>query len=133
MKRQVTCGQDQFLGALLESRAGVSATPGGRGTPFTIDELEGYFDSLYTAETTGKTTLDELFKTYSTQTSSIAELAAKKTRLTKEVEILSQEVNKYKKGGQEINGRRGKPDKYCPNYKRDTWNGPYDCFELENN
>ena len=103
---------------MIRAGAGGSAAPGGRGTPITIDELEGYFDSLYTAETTGKTTLDELFKTYSTQTSSIAELAAKKTRLTKEVEILSQEVNKYKKGGQENNGRRGKPANYFPTCKQ---------------
>ena len=47
--------------------------------------------------TAGKTTLDELVKTNSTLTSSITELAATNTQLTKEVENLSQEVNKYKK------------------------------------
>ena len=46
---------------------------------------------------------------------------------------MSQEVNKYKKGGQELNIRIVNPAKYCPNCKRDTWHEPYDCFELENN
>ena len=95
-------------------------TPGGRVTPVTIDELEGYFNSLNTAATTGKTTLDQLVNTNSTLTSSIAESAATNNRLTKEVTILSQEVNKCKKEGQEINSRKGNPAKYCPNCKRDT-------------
>ena len=58
VKRQAEGGQDQFGGAVLEARVGGSATPGGRVTPVTIDELEGYFDSLATAATTGKTMLD---------------------------------------------------------------------------
>ena len=89
------------------------------------------FDILATAATTGKTMLDELVKTNSTLTSSIAELAAMNTRLTKEVASLSQEVNKYKKGGKEVNRRRGKPVKYCPNCKSYTWHEPDDCFEIE--
>ena len=56
--------------------------------------------------------LDELVKTNSSLTSSIAELAETNTQLTKEVASLSQEVKKYKKGGQEINVRRVKPAKY---------------------
>ena len=98
MKRQAAGVQDQFGGALLEACTG--ATPGSRGTSVTIDELEGCFYSLATASTTGKTILDELVKNNSTLTSSIAELDATNTRLTKEVANLSQEVNKYKKGGQ---------------------------------
>ena len=108
-------------------------TPGGRGTPVKIDELEGCFDSLATAATTGKKKLDELVKTNSTLTSSITELAAMNTRLTKEVASLSQEVNKYKKWGQEINGQRVNQAKYFPNCKRDTWHDPDDCFDLEKN
>ena len=77
--------------------------------------------------------MDELVKTNSTMISSIAELAATNTQLTKEVEILSQEVNKYKKGDQEIKGGRGNPAKYFPNCNRDTWHEPYYCFEIENN
>ena len=37
VKRQAADGQDQFGGAVLEAHAGGSATPGGRGTPVTID------------------------------------------------------------------------------------------------
>ena len=133
MKRQAEGGQYQFGWAVLEARAGGSATPGGRVTPVTIDELEGYFDSLATAATTGKTMLDYLVKINSTLTSSIAELAATKTRLIKEVASLSQEVNKYNRGGQYLNDRRGYSDKYCPNCKRDTWHEPDECFELEKN
>ena len=77
VKRQAAGGQDQFVGTVLEVHAGGSATPVGRVTPLTIDELEGCFCSLATATTTGETTLDELVKTNSTLTSSIAELAAK--------------------------------------------------------
>ena len=120
MKLQAAVGQDQFGGAALEARAGGAANPDGKGTPVTIDELEGFFYSLAVASTTGKTTLDELVKNNSTLTSSISELAATNTRLTKEVVSLSQEVNKYKKGGQDLNKRKGKPAKYCPNCKRDT-------------
>ena len=97
VKRQAAGGQDQFGGAVMYARKGGVETPGGRGTPVTIDELEGCFDSLATAETKGKTTLDELVKTNSTLYSSIAEFVATKTRLTKDVASLSQEVNKYKK------------------------------------
>ena len=111
VKRQSAGVQDQFGGAVLEARTGGAATPGGRGTPVTIDELEGCFDSLATAASTGKSTLDELVKANSALTSSIAELAATNTCLTKEVASLSKEVKKYKKGGQELNGRRGKPAK----------------------
>ena len=133
MKRQAAGGQDQFEGSVLKTGAGGAAAPGGRGTPVTIDELEGCFDSLTTAETKGKKTLDELVKTNSTLTSSIVELSATKTQLTKEVASLSQEVNKYKKGGREINGRRLKLENYFPNCKREIWNDPDDCFELKNN
>ena len=104
MERQAAGGKDRFVGAVLKAHAGRAATSGGIGTSVTIDELEGCFDSLETTETTGKIKLDELVKTNSTLTSSIAELAAKNTRLFKEVSSLSQEVNKYKKRGQEING-----------------------------
>ena len=133
VKRQAAGGQDQFGGAVLEARAGVASTPGGRGTPVTIDELEGCFDSLATAEITGKTTLDKLVETNYTLTSSITELAATNTRLTKEVVSLSQEINTYKQGVQKINGQIGKPAKYCPNFKRDTWNNPDYCFDLGKN
>ena len=115
MKRQAAGGQDQFVGDVLKAGAGGAAAPDRRVTPSTIDELEGCFDSLATAATTGKTMLDELVKNNSTLTSSIAELAATNTELTREVAIFSQEVNKCKKGGQEINGRRGNTAKYCPN------------------
>ena len=104
MERQAAGGKDRFVGAVLKAHAGRAATSGGIGTSVTIDELEGCFDSLETTETTGKIKLDELVKTKSTLTSSIAELAAENTRLFKEVSSLSQEVNKYKKRGQEING-----------------------------
>ena len=91
------------------------------------------FDILATTATTGKTMLNELVKTNSTLTSSISELAETNTQLTKEVASLSQEVKKYKKGVQEVNGRRVNPAKYCPNCKRDTWHDPDDCFDLEKN
>ena len=94
VKSQDIGGQDQFGGSVIEERAGVAVTPGGRGIHVTIDELEGCFDSLSTSASTGKTTLDELVKTNTTLTSSIAELAAMNTRLTKEVASLSQEVKK---------------------------------------
>ena len=77
--------------------------------------------------------MDELVNNNSNLTSSISELAATNTRLTKEVESLSQEVNKYNKGGQEINGRGENTAKYCTNCKRETWHEPYECFDLENN
>ena len=114
MKCQAAVIQDQFGEAMIRAGAGGSAAPGGRGTPITIDELEGYFDIMATAETAGKTTLDELIKTNSNLTSSISELATTNTRLTKEVASLSRDVKKYKKGGQEINSRRVNPAKYCP-------------------
>ena len=88
MKRKAASGQDKFGGTVIKARAGGAATPGRRGTPFTIDELEGCFDSLYTAETTGKKTLDELVKKIYTLTSSIPELSATNTRLTNEVASL---------------------------------------------
>ena len=126
MKHQAVDGQDQCEGAMLEARAGVATTPGWRGTPVTIDESERCFNSLATAATTGKTTLDQLVKTNSTLTSSIEELDVPNTQPTKEVASFLHEANKYKKGGQEINGRIGNPEKYFPNYKRDTWYDPYD-------
>ena len=52
VKCQAAGRQDQFGGAVLEARAGRSATPGDRGTHFTNDELEGCLDILATAETT---------------------------------------------------------------------------------
>ena len=133
MKCQAAGRQDQFLGSVLKARERGGATTGRRGTPVTIYELEGCFDSLATAATTEKTTLDEFIKTNSTLTSSIAGLADMETRLTKEVASLSHEMNKYKEGVQEINVQRGNPAKYFPNYKRDTWHKPDDCFELEKN
>ena len=59
MKRQAAGVNDHFGGAVLEACAGGAVTPGRRGTPVTIDELEGCFDSLSKAETTGKTMLDK--------------------------------------------------------------------------
>ena len=94
VKRQAAGRQEQFGRALLEARAGGAANPGGRGTFVTIDELEGCFDSLATAATTRKTTLDELVNTNSTLTSSITELATTNTQLTKEVVSLLQEAKK---------------------------------------
>ena len=88
MKRQAAGGQDHFGGAVLEARAGGAATPGGIGTPVTMDELEGCFDSLAATASTGITTMDELVKTNSTLTSPISELAATNTRLTKEMASL---------------------------------------------
>ena len=102
-KHQAVGGRDQFGGAVLRAGVGGAAAPGGGGSPVTIDELEGCFDSLATATTTGKSMLDELVKSNSTLTLSIAELTATSTRLTMEVESLSQELNKYKKGGQDNN------------------------------
>ena len=75
---------------MLRAGAVGTAYPSGRGIPVTIDELEVCFYSLVTAATKGEITLDELFKTNYTLTSSIAALAATNTQLTKEVEILSQ-------------------------------------------
>ena len=72
VKRQAACGQDHFGGAVLEARTVGAATPGKRGTPVIIDELEGCFDSLATASTTGETTLDELVNTNSALTSYLA-------------------------------------------------------------
>ena len=94
VKRQAASGRDQFGGSVLGAGTGGSADPGGGGTPVKIDELEGCFDSLYTDETTGKSTLDELVKSNSTLTSSIAELTMTNTRLTKEVASLYHEVKK---------------------------------------
>ena len=94
VKRQAAGGHDQFGGYVLEARTRGAETPVGRVTPVTIDESEGCFDSLATAATTGKMMLDELVKTNSTLDSSIAELAATNTQLTKEVARFSQEVNK---------------------------------------
>ena len=74
---------------MIEARAGGAATPGERGTPVTIDELEGCFGNLATAANTVKTILDEWVKTNFNLTSSITELAATKTRITKEMAILS--------------------------------------------
>ena len=54
VKRQAAGGQDHFGGAVLKARSGGSATPSRRGTPVTIDQLEGCFDSLATSATTGK-------------------------------------------------------------------------------
>ena len=79
MNHQASGGQDQFGRYVLEAGAGGAANPGRRGTPVTIYELEGCFDSLVTASTTGKTTLDELVNTNSTLTSSIAELSETNT------------------------------------------------------
>ena len=104
VKRQDAGGHDQFGRAVIRAGLGGATAPGGGGTPVTIDELEGCFDSLATAANKGKKTSDELVKANSPLTSSILELTATNTRLTKEVESLSQEVNKYKKGGQENNG-----------------------------
>ena len=109
VKLQDAGGQDQFVGDVLGAAIEGAAPLGGRGTPVTIDEFEVGFDSLATAETTGKITLYELVKTNFTLTSSIAKLSTTNTRLNKEVESLSQELNKYKKGGQEVNDQRGKP------------------------
>ena len=100
MKHQAAGGRDQVGGALIREGAGGAADSGRGGTPITIDKLEGCFDSLDTAATTGEITLDELVKINSTLTSSIVELTATNNRLTKEVASLSQEVNEYKKGGQ---------------------------------
>ena len=55
------------------------------------------------------------------------------TWLTKNLESLSKEVKKYKKGCQEIDYQKGKPSKYCLNCKRYTWHDPDDCFGIEEN
>ena len=133
VKRQDLGGHDKLGGDVLGAGAGGDAAPGRRGNPVKIDELEGCFYSLATAATTGKIMLDELVKTNSTLTPPIADLDTTNNRLTKEVAIVSQEVKKYKKGGQEVNDRRGKLAKYCPNCRRDTWHDPDDCFEPEKN
>ena len=99
VKRQAAGGRNQFGGAVLGVGAGGSADPGRGWTPVTMDELEGCFDSLATDANTEKATWDELVKANSSLTLSIVELTATKTRLNKKVQSLSQEVNKYKKGG----------------------------------
>ena len=123
IKHQAAGGCDQFGVSVLGAGAGGAVAPG-RG--ITIDELEGCFDSLDTAATTRKITMDELVKANSTLILSIAELTTTNNRLTKEVASLSQEANKYKKGGQDKNGRRVNPAKYCPNCKQETCHYPYD-------
>ena len=79
VKRQAAGGRNHFGKAMLGAGAGVSAAPGRGVTPFTIDELEGCFEILATAATTGKATLDELVKANSTLTPFIANLTATNT------------------------------------------------------
>ena len=90
MKRQAAVGRDQFGGDVLRAGTEVATAPGGGGTPVIIYEIEGCFDRLATAATTGKSTLNELVKANSTLILSIAELTTTNNRLTKEVASLSQ-------------------------------------------
>ena len=61
----------------------------------------------------------------------IATLTDTNSRLSKKVEMLTAELAKKGGGGGEVTGRG--PGKYFPNYKRENWHKPDDCFDLDNN
>ena len=97
----------------------------------TMEYLEGCFDSLAGVAVTGKGVLDELVKSNASLTINISTLTDNKARLSKKVEMLKAVLAKKGGGGGEVPGRE--PGKYCPNCKREAWNKPDECFELERN
>ena len=78
---------------------------------------------------TGKGVLKELVKSNASLTITIATLTDSNARLAKNVETLTEALPEKGGGGVEVPGRG--PGKHCPNYKRETWQNPDSCFELE--
>ena len=107
---------EQFGGAALGSAVGGKKPPDGRPTLATVEDLEGFFDSLEGVTVTGKGVLEELMKSNASLTIIIATLTDSNARLAKKVETLTEALATKGLGGVEL-PERG-PGKHCPNCKR---------------
>ena len=61
----------------------------GRPTPATVEDLEGFFDSLTGVVVTGKVVLEELVKSNASLTITISTLTNTNARLSKKLETLT--------------------------------------------
>ena len=75
----------RFGGSALSQSSG-SAGDGGRPTPVTMNDLEGYFDSLATAAVTNKDKLKDLTAANLALTKTVADLTNTNARLLKKAE-----------------------------------------------
>ena len=103
---------EQFGGAALGGASGGKEIPVGRPTPATVEDLEGYFESLVGVAVTGKGVLEEMVKSNASLTITIATLTDTNACLSKKVEMLTEALAKKGGGRVEVPGRE--PEKYCP-------------------
>ena len=113
IKRKARRYVEQFGGVEIGGVGRGEEPQTGRPTPVTLDELEGYFDSLASSAITGKDTLDELVKSNAALTKTVPTLTNTNSCLMKKVEALKNEQKGKKKGvggrGPELsNGKEGK-------------------------
>ena len=104
---------EQFGGAALGGAVRGKEPRAGCPTPATVEDLEVCFDSLAGVAVTGKGVLEELVKSNTSLTITIATLAETNARLAKKVENLTDALAKKGGGGVEV-PRRG-PGIHCPN------------------
>ena len=78
-------GGGKFGSAELGGAVGGKEPPAGRPATATVEDLEGYFDSLAGIAVTGKGVLEELVKSNASLTITIATLTDSNSRLAKKV------------------------------------------------
>ena len=101
---------------MLCGAVGGKEPPAGRPTPATVEDLEGCFDSLAGVAVTRKGVLEELVKSNASLTITIATLTDSNACLAKELETLTEALDKKGGGGVEVPGRG--PGKHCSHCKR---------------
>ena len=97
-KRKARRDVEQFGGVEIGGVGRGEEPPTGCPTPFNLYKLEGCFDNLFSTAVTGKDALDELVKSNSDLTKTVATLTDTKSRHMKNVEALTNEL-KWKKNG----------------------------------
>ena len=122
---------EKFGGAALGGADGEKEPPAGRPTPSTVEYLEGCFDDHTGVAVKSKGVLEEMLNSNASLTNTIFTLTDSNYRLSKNVKTLTAALAKKEGYGREVTGRG--PDKYCPNFRRETWHTPDDLFELKRN
>ena len=119
-------------------QANVASAP--KKEPVTLEELEGYFDSLATAAVADKNSIESLLKNNTILTKTNVKLSAV-------IKAQAADSSHWppgcgagrNKGTWGAGGDGTKSDKppclakWCPHCKRDTWHNANDCYELANN
>ena len=123
----------------LPDWGGVKNDAGGddqNGKPGNLDmeQLEGMFESLGLAVVGHKG--DEMSRLMAMNLSlvkSVAELTANNTKLSEQIKVLANALDKLKPGGTAEPKKEEKVKKYCKNCKRHVFHKPEKCLELEEN